>query len=694
MTWGAKNITVVIAWLSAAVLGLGTIAFPTGYFLLSYQYMAGSLEAEAEVSARSITRIIGANPTMWEFEQVRLNESLGQRGSGTALFTRRVVNLNGKTVAESHTELADPTLTRSHALYDAGVPVGRLEVVRSLRPLLERTVGLAVLSGVGSLLTYLILLKLPIRSLRRIERALRESEETHRRFLEAANDAIVIVDAEQGLILHANTQAALLTGRPVSGLIGEREKILFPPDGSPFSLAKLRAELEGGVRGNHELRILNRGGHSTPVEVRASLIEVQGRTVILAILRDISERQRAEAEKKSFEQKLQRMEKMESLGLLAGGVAHDLNNMLGPLVAYPELILMKLPEDSPAHKHVTKIGVAAQQAADVVGDLLTLARRGRYEMKPLVLNELITTYLESPVFEKLCAVHPHVRVETDLIDPLYPILGSAVHLSKVVANLVANGFDAMPRGGTLTIRTRNLNLEMLAEGFRIPHPGPHISLSIRDTGIGIEAKDRTRIFEPYYSTKKMGSSGSGLGLSVVYGVVKDHGGYCDVISALGEGAEFLLYLPVTIEDRRDELSESRDIRGTESVLVVDDSPEQRELACDLLSNLGYTVTAVSSGHEAVNYLRRNRVDVVVLDMILEPGFDGLDTYSAILALHPEQRAIIVTGFTATDRVSEMQRLGAGSLVLKPYTVEAIGVALRNEITRPWRQPVNSTLARV
>ncbi len=692
MTWGAKNITVVIAWLCAIVLGLGAIAFPTGYFLLSYQYMAGSLEAEAEFSSRAITQLIGSNPTMWEFEQVRLNEALARPGHGreTEQDTRRVINKKGQTVAERREETPTPAMTRSRLLYDAGVPVGRLEVVRSIRPLLQRTGGLAVFSLAVSLLTYLVLFKLPIRSLRRIEQALRDSEETHRRFLEAANDAIVIVDGKRGVIVHANTKAALLTGIPVGELVGQAEAILYPADEPMYSMASMRTDLEGGVSMNHEVHVLDRSGHKTPVEVSASLIDVQGRTVVLGIFRDISERQRAEAEKKIFEEKLQRMEKMESLGLLAGGVAHDLNNMLGPLVAYPELILMKLPEDSPVHKHVTKIGVAAQQAADVVQDLLTLARRGRYEMNPLILNEVISTYLESPAYDKLCERHPHVRVETDLVDPLYPILGSAIHLTKVVANLVANAFDAMPRGGELTIRTRNLNLEKLADGFRIARPGPHVSLSIRDTGIGIDTKDKAKIFEPYYSTKKMGASGSGLGLSVVYGVVKDHGGYSDVISAAGEGAEFVLYFPVTLADRRDDFSPTNDIKGRGTVLVVDDSPEQRDLACDLLSTLGYTVTAVSTGHEAVDYLSKTSADIVVIDMILEPGFDGLDTYSSILALRPDQKTIIITGYSSTDRVNEMQRLGAGALVMKPYTAETIGLALRHELDRP-RHQGNSTV---
>ena len=691
--WGTNNITRIIVWLCGLVLGLGAVAFPVGYYFLSYQYTAGSLEAEAELNARAITQIISHDPRMWEFEQVRLNECLSRRPQKPYDDIRRVRNIKGETVAEKLAEVPSPVMTRSYALYDAGVRVGQLEIVRSLRPNVQRACVIALFSITGSLVAYFALFSLPLRGLRKVEGALRDSEETHRRLIAAANDAIVIVDNRNGTILHANMKAEALTEIPVTELVGSPESAIYPSDTPLLPPVTRQTEPAKRVSTNHELFVLSRSGRRTPVEVSESLLELKGRTVVFKILRDISERKQAEDEKRKFQERLERMEKMESLGLLAGGVAHDLNNMLGPLVAYPELVLMKLPEDSPVRSQVTKIGLAAQQAADVVQDLLTLARRGRYEMMPLILNEVVTLQIDSPAFEKLSSSHPNVAIETHLTDPLYPILGSSVHLSKVVANLLANAFDAMPRGGMLTIRTRNLNLSQLSDGFMIPRPGPFVSLSVRDTGIGINPKDKPKIFEPYYSTKKMGASGSGLGLSVVYGVVKDHGGFCDVISTPNQGTEFELFFPVTEVDRKTEDREARDYRGSGHVLVVDDSLEQRELACDLLSSLGYTVASVPNGHAALGYLEQHATDIVAIDMIMEPGFDGLDTYREIIRRHPGQRAIMLTGFSSTDRVTAAQELGAGTLVMKPYTAETIGRALRRELERESPAASQSEFAR-
>ncbi len=359
------------------------------------------------------------------------------------------------------------------------------------------------------------------------------------------------------------------------------------------------------------------------------------------------------------------------MGILAGGVAHDLNNMLGPLVGYPELILMKLPKDSPVRKQVERVGTAAKDAADVIQDLLTLARRGRYEMQPTDLNEVVRSYLDSPSCAQLRQRCPNVSVEISLSESLPGILGSSVHLSKVVMNLVVNAFDAMPQGGSLNIETVCEELQRLRSGHDKITPDTFVVLKVRDTGMGIAAEDLTKIFEPYYSKKRMGTSGSGLGLSVVYGVIKDHGGYYDILSETGKGTEFILYFPV-----------SEDVQATSRQRsVIDDSAEQRELALEMLRSLGYEVSAAVNGTEAVRHLDEHRVDLILLDMIMEPDMDGLDTYTEIVRLHPGQRAIIVSGFAATDRVEQAQQLGAGAYVRKPYTRAAIAAAVREELDK-------------
>jgi len=209
-------------------------------------------------------------------------------------------------------------------------------------------------------------------------------------------------------------------------------------------------------------------------------------------------------------------------------------------------------------------------------------------------------------------------------------------------------------------------------------------LTVSDTGMGIPAENREKIFEPFYTKKTMGRSGTGLGLAIVWGTVKDHNGYIDVQSEVGEGTTFTLYFPVT----RDELIAQqqkepieRYMGNGESVLVVDDVAEQRDIAARLLTRLGYRVRVASNGEEAVEYLKGNKADILVLDMIMAPGIDGLETYQRVLEISPKQKAIIVSGFSETERVRKAQEIGAGAYVKKPYVMEKIGVAIRDELNR-------------
>ena len=404
------------------------------------------------------------------------------------------------------------------------------------------------------------------------------------------------------------------------------------------------------------------------------------------------ERKQAEDQKRILRDQLSRAERMESLGILAGGVAHDLNNILGPLVAYPEVIKMRLPEDSPILDHILKIEGSAKRASEVVQDLLTLARRGRYDMVPVDLNQVIETYIQSPDHATLKSKYPAVNITMHLDRSIPGALGSTSHLSKAIMNLVINAYEAMPAGGDLSIRTEYKNVKRLSGGFDNIEMGRYVIATITDTGHGIREKDLKHLFEPFYTKKEMGKSGSGLGLAIVYGVIKDHNGYIDVSSRVDQGTSFSIFLPavkanVTGESRAGDLV---DIRGSEKILVVDDLEEQRELAATVLSSLGYDVRVVASGRQAVGYLRSEPVDVVILDMIMEEGFDGLDTYREIIKSAPGQKAIICSGYSQTERVKEAEKLGVGKYIRKPYTMQILGKAVREVLTglpRPTPKPV-------
>jgi CheY-like chemotaxis protein len=300
----------------------------------------------------------------------------------------------------------------------------------------------------------------------------------------------------------------------------------------------------------------------------------------------------------------------------------------------------------------------------------------------LNLNDIVLECRNSPEFAALSSYHPNIRLKTNLEAHLLNISGSAVHLGKSLINLVSNAAEAMPQGGAVTIKTRNQYLDKPVSGYDEVREGDYVVLSVSDTGEGIPAGDLKRIFEPFYTKKVMGRSGTGLGLAVIWGTVKDHSGYINVESQEGKGTIFTLYFPVTREEitREQVPVAAAEYKGSgESILVIDDVKEQRELAGTMLKKLNYTVATVSSGEEAVEYLKQNAVDLVVLDMIMDPGMDGLDTYAKILESHPHQRAIIVSGFSETDRVSQAQALGAGTYVRKPYIMEKLGLAVRAEL---------------
>ena len=398
----------------------------------------------------------------------------------------------------------------------------------------------------------------------------------------------------------------------------------------------------------------------------------------------IDERNLMEQQRKDMEEKLKRSEKMEALGTLAGGVAHDLNNVLGIIVGYSELILDGVDASNSIKPHLVNIMNGGLKAAAIVDDLLTLARRGVRGRSILNLNQIIVDCQHSPEFANLSFHHPSVKIITDMETDLLNISGSSVHLGKSLYNLISNASEAMPKGGTVTIKTTNQYLDKPIHGYDEVREGDYVVISVSDTGEGISANDLKRIFEPFYTKKIMGRSGTGLGLAVVWGTVKDHNGYINVESEEGKGSTFTLYFPVTREDITTEATAipiARYMGNGESILVVDDVKEQRELAVSLLGPLNYKLTSVASGEEAVAYLKTHEVDLMLLDMIMDPGMDGLDTYRQVLEIRPNQKAIIVSGFSESDRVKISEGLGVGAYLRKPYIKEKLGLAVRKELDR-------------
>ncbi|WP_163335700.1 ATP-binding protein [Desulfopila sp. IMCC35008] len=396
------------------------------------------------------------------------------------------------------------------------------------------------------------------------------------------------------------------------------------------------------------------------------------------LLHEIGERQ-------EVQQKLAHAQKMEAIGTLADGVAHDLNNILSGVVSYPDLLLMQLEEDSPLRKPIKTIRSSGKKAAAIVQDLLPLARRGVKVEDNIELGAIITSYMESPEYRELLNNHPGVTINFSQSDNEYTMVGSPVHLSKTVMNLVANSVEAIQEPGTVDITLEHKYLSRRPPGFENWQAGNYICLTVADTGIGIEKQYLDRIYEPFYSRKVMGKSGTGLGMAVVWGSVEDHRGYITVESTVGEGTSFSLFFPAS-RPPQSPVSEvitqpGKQYRGNgQSILVVDDSRQQRQIATEILTHLGYKETSANGGEEAIRYLKANYVDLVILDMLMEPGINGLETYKHILEFRPGQKAIIASGYSNSDPVQEARVLGISEYVEKPYTVTRIGKAVHRILT--------------
>ena len=514
------------------------------------------------------------------------------------------------------------------------------------------------------------------------------SEEKYRVLVESANSIILRINME-GEITFANrysqefycyTESEML-GSKIMGFIVP-EKDLNGRELSPTIYEFLKNPEAYITRESENIR--KNGDRVWVSWSNKSIYDKEGNiSEILCVGSDITARRKAEHEKRQLEAQLVRAQKMEAIGALAGGVAHDLNNILSGITSYPELLLLEIPEGSPMRKAVQTIKKSGEKAAAIVQDLLTLARRGVSVSSAVDLNVIVRDYFDSPELSRLREYHPHINFEIRLDDDLKYILGSEVHLSKTLMNLVSNAAEAMHMGGTVIVSTCNKYLEKPLKGYDTVSRGEYVVLSVADTGVGISENDMRSIFEPFFSKKIMGRSGTGLGMTVVWSTVKDHNGYIDVESQEGKGTRFDLYFPITRHIIKENITKGsiQDYIGTEQILVVDDAEDQREITKNILKKLGYQVDVAKSGEEAIEIVKQHAKDLVILDMIMDPGIDGLETYKRILAVSDRQKAIIVSGFSETERVREALKLGVGGYIRKPYALGDLARAVRTELDR-------------
>ncbi|CAK8721989.1 histidine kinase [Candidatus Electrothrix laxa] len=487
------------------------------------------------------------------------------------------------------------------------------------------------------------------------------------------SDAIFVINL-QGRIDICNQGSRSLVGYEQDEIVGQPLHAFLTEEICTAWVQQLvMADEEVEPLQNQETSLQTAYDKKIPVLASASPIrdeegELHGAVFVLKDLRD----------RKKLEEQVYRSKRMESIGLMAGGVAHDLNNILAGIIGYPELLLKTLPENSSLREPLEAVWESGQRAAMVVADLLTVARGVAVAKEVRNLNFLVKEYLNSPEHKKLNSLYPEILFEHRLEATQAGIFCSPIHIKKCLMNLVTNAAEAVVGNGSISIATRNKQVdEIKALEYEIAE-GEYIVLSVEDTGSGILEKDLQHIFEPFYTKKVMGRSGTGLGLTVVWNTVQDHESKIFVTSD-EKGTGFQIYFPVSKEQSvviEESSQREKIVQRSGTILIIDDEPQLRDIAARMLKSLGYTVDSVCSGELAIKYILDKPVDLIVIDMQMEPGINGYETYREISKIYPEQKAVIVSGFSGSADVKAALKLGAKGFIKKPYSLDQLGKAVK------------------
>ncbi|MHC4916131.1 MAG: hybrid sensor histidine kinase/response regulator, partial [Planctomycetota bacterium] len=523
-----------------------------------------------------------------------------------------------------------------------------------------------------------ISLALDISDRMRIEEALRDSEARYRMVFENAHEGISIHEMLPGgakKLIDCNDRYAQIAGR-------SREELLATGDVTSLQVSRLPDEAEEQIREEAEVGAAHSGamswkrpdGRPNCVEYTCGFLEAGGRRFAVGIDRDVTERRRAREETRALEDRLRQGEKMQAIGELAGGVAHDFNNQLAAIMGCAEMLQRKLGDDALA-RYADIIVKACARAADVTGQLLAFARKGKLRTAPVnvhaVVDEVVALLEHS--------IDKRIRVRRKLRATRPTVMGDPTQLQNALLNIAINARDAMPDGGYLTFASESADLgeeEILALPYQMD-PGPYVRVSISDTGVGMDARTRKHIFEPFFTTKQVGK-GTGMGLAAVYGTVKSHRGAIEVESAPGKGSTFSVLLPVGEPDESggDAGDEAPLSRRAACVLVVDDEELVREAATGMLGELGYEAIACATGKEAAGiYAERWReIDVVLLDMVM-PAMNGAETFAALREINPDVKAVLSSGYSLDGEAQQLLEDGAVSFVQKPYRAADLAAQL-------------------
>lgn len=502
-----------------------------------------------------------------------------------------------------------------------------------------------------------------ITSYKRRESALWGDLERYRAISDGANDLIQCVGPSRNF-LYVNEKWRKTLGYSDEEIVHLKLDDVL----SPESLRKCKKVMEkvrsGGTVTGVEIVFITRDGKEVFTEGSINGYFRDGKFIgTRGIFRDLTERKRMEREKAELQERLLHAQKMEAIGTLAGGIAHDFNNILMAIMGSTSLMLFSKNRNDPEYEYLKNIERMVKRGANLTKQLLGFARRGKYEVEPTDINELIEK--TSQIFAE---TKKEITIHRKLAPDLPPIEANAGQIEQVLMNIFVNAWQAMPGGGEIYIETKKEKLGIVTSQVYGVRPGTYIRCSITDTGEGMDKETQKRIFEPFFSTKER-EKGTGLGLAMAYGIVRNHGGAIEVESEKGAGATFHIYLPISERAiTREREREKMLVGGSETILLVDDEQQVIDVQRELLERLGYRVFVARSGAEAIKiYLeQKDSIDLVVLDLIM-PGMDGGETFEELKQIDPEIRAILVSGYAEDDRTKEVISQGISGFIQKPYT---------------------------
>lgn len=502
---------------------------------------------------------------------------------------------------------------------------------------------------------------------------IKKAEEEIKKFKAISDNAsfgVIITDSD-GNIQYSNNSFAHMHGYKEREVRGTNiDRYLFKQELIKFHYA-IDKLLDSGKFGSLEFDHIHSKGRKFTTLMNGVVIKGIGNQVkyIALLTTDISKT-------KKLHEFAERAMRLETAGRIAGQVAHDFNNLLGPLLAYPELMKDELPSGHPALNLAEVMENAAAQMASINQQLLTLSRRGHYNLEPVNLNTIINLVLEQNL-ELMEGIHFNLQLASDLDNTN----GGESQIYRVLSNLINNAADAMNNSGTITIKSENWKTDSYTGKFTKIPKGEYVKISISDSGIGIPDDILSKIFEPFFTTKMTDKKrGSGLGLTVVHNVVIDHNGFIDIENTNENGTTFFLYFPA-IKDAIINFENAKIIGGNEQILIIDDDELQRNVMSKLFKKLGYNYLLAKSGEEGIKLLKKESPDLMIIDMIMPDGMDGTDTLKEALKISPNQKAIIVSGFSESERVKQALELGAGKFVKKPLILKTLADAVREELDR-------------